>query len=468
MQPTWTARVAMACCGALFLAAAVSLTITPAVLALAALAYLLHARAAAAAAFDASAPRFSRRVLEPVLHEGTVFHLELDPSASALARGVAMSFRDQCPAGVRALAPPRGEGLATLRYAARPSAKGSLRFREVRVLLLDGTGLWRTTRRVPVATSVQVLTSLDALAAGRLLARRDPLDASARSPVGLLLREMEFESVRDFSPGDRLRDVDWKRVALHRRLLTRTWEKEMEATIAILVDAGRTMRARHGGVAKLDHVAALALEVAEAAAERSHRLGYLAFDELGVVDEMPPSRDRGTPRRLAQRLSDLPGRLLARRRLDVGLPDDAPLDEAETGFLAVLARLRGAPVAARPGVPAAVNRLLATAGADRLLVVAFTDLERVPVATLQGLGRVAAAGHRAVAVVLPGSRFHAPPDQPRLRDLENAYREEETRRRGRATLLARGVHVVELGPEESALPILRATREKEPAGRGAR
>lgn len=405
-------------------------------------------------------PRLSRRVVEPVLHEGLPFHVELDATRSSLPEGARLLLEDHLPPDLEALDPPRGEGPSVVRYRVRPSAKGTRAFHEVHVALRDRLGLWETRRRVPLETRLPVLSSLEDLRKGRVLARREPLEASARSAVGLLLRDLEFDTIRDFTPGDRLRDVDWKRVALHQRLLTRTWERELEPTVALVLDAGRTMRTRHGGPSKLEHAATLALEVAEAAAERSYRLGYLAFDEVAVVDELPATRDRGVARQVAQRLANLPGRILARRRLDVGLSGEAPVDDEETDFLGALGALRGAPAAARArtGVAAATQRLLAAAGDDKLLLIVFTDLERLPDPTQQALARVAAAGHKVVAVVLPGSRFHRAQGPPvRVRDLENAYREEQTRRRARSALVARGVRVLELGPESSAAPIVKAS-----------
>ncbi|HVL49256.1 MAG TPA: DUF58 domain-containing protein [Candidatus Thermoplasmatota archaeon] len=466
MEPTGLARVLLAGGGGLLVVGVLTASLAPSAAGLAVILLLAHARFAADAAFAATTLRYKRRVLEPVLHEGEAFHVEIDGRDSALPPGVRVSARDLRPAETPALDDPTVEGADTATYTLLATAKGTHTFTHVVADLLDARGLWRARRLVPLETTVHALASLEAIEAGRRLAKRDPLDASAKSPVGLLVRDLEFESLRAFAPGDRLRDVDWKRYAKVGALLTKTWEKELEATVLVLLDAGRTMRAADDRASKLDHAATLALELVEAAIDRNHRVAFAAFDELDVVDDVPATRDRSLPRRLAERLADLPARLLAARRLDVGLPDDAPADAGEVAFLAAVQGLAArAPARPRPGVAVATERAIAGLGDQKLFVVLFTDLETLPDATLKSVATLAERGHRVVAVVLPGTSYRAPPAEPRLRDLENAYRERATRRRARTALARRGVRIVEIDPGTTAAAIAAAAR-KDPNARG--
>ncbi|MHB8603777.1 MAG: DUF58 domain-containing protein [Thermoplasmatota archaeon] len=453
---------------ALFLIALLAGTFAPAALALVLLLYLDHTRRSARARFRETTVRVTRRVLDPIVHEGTPFHVELDASASEVAPGVALRVEDLLPEGVEAREAPILDGPTRGQYAAIASSRSTLRYHAAQTTLTDARGFWIAEREIPALTDVSVLASTSVLSAGRLLARRSPLDATTKSPVGQIVRDLEFEGLRAYQGGDRMRDVDWKRFAQFRRLMTRTWEKETEGTVAFLMDASRTMRASPATGTKLDQAATHVLELAEAATVRNHRVGFIAFDDLEVVEEIAPTRAANLPSGLAVALSSLPARILAARRLDVGLTGDAPFDEAEVEFLASLPREKPSLRRPRVGIDAAVARLVASAQGGTLFVVAFTDLESVPDRTLIALAGLAARGHRVLCVVLPGTRFLAAPVRVRLHDLENAYREIHTRERAALRLRAAGVQLIEMGPGENAARIAKASERGPTSVRGMR
>ncbi len=428
------------------------------------LAYLVHTRSAAAASLRASVAKVDRAVKETGLYEGEVFRVVVDATKSRLQPGVRPTFWDLVPATVEVQEQPTMEGPGRLSYDARAVSKGNTAFRAVRVDLVDSRGLWRTTRLQAVETPLRILSGIEHVRVNRRIVGRRNQESTVPSNLGKLLREMEFETVRPYTSGDRLRDMDWKRTAKYVDLMTKQWEKQDESALLFLIDASRTMRARHNGPSKLDRALQWTLELAESSAAQNQPVGHIVFDEVGVLDELAPNAERGLGARMAQRFTDLPNDIDARRRLDVSGPDEAAPEPAEKAFLDQLEELRGAGVqragdAGGAGVQRAVNRLLGKRGGDILHIVVFTDLEGFPDASVQALSQAARQGHSAVVAVLPGTRFIAPPAEPTLRDLENAYREQSARSSCRTDLQRRGIRLLELSPEDAALNVFRARKE---------
>ncbi len=457
LSPTRLTRAVTIASGSLLLVGFLLASPAPSAVGVAVLAFLLHTRSAAAASLRASVPRIERRTRKTGMYEGELFRVGIDTRASRLAPGVQATFWDLVPAAIEVQDQPKLKGLGRLTYDARAVVKGNVTFRAVRVDLTDARGLWKTTRLQPVETRLRVLSGLQYVRSGRRLATRQSSESTVPSSLGKLLRELEFETVRPFTSGDRLRDMDWKRTAKYVDLMTKQWERQDDSALLFLVDASRTMRARHGGPSKLERALQWTLELAEASSQHGQPVGHVVFDEVGVVDEVYPVLDRSIAKRMAVRFTDLPHDIEATRRLDVSGPDEPEPESRERAFLKQLDTLRGNPgVQGAAGVQRAVARLLLKRAGRPLHIVVFTDLEGFPQASVQALAQASRQGHSAVVAVLPGTRFLAPPERPTVRDLENAYREQAARASCRRRLQANGIRLLELSPRDAALEVLRS------------
>jgi uncharacterized protein (DUF58 family) len=144
-----------------------------------------------------------------------------------------------------------------------------------------------------------------------------------------------FESLRDYRPGDELRDICWTASARRARLVSRQYEIERSQTVWLAIDAGRLMRARVDGLSKLDHAVNAALALAQVALGTGDRVGVLGYGRR-ITLRLPASQGSAHLRRIVERLARLEeddwegdhllaaGRLLAdqkRRSLIVWLTD---------------------------------------------------------------------------------------------------------------------------------------------------
>jgi uncharacterized protein (DUF58 family) len=182
-------------------------------------------------------------------------------------------------------------GLATLalEYNAEVERRGQYSFGDLH-LRLDGLlGLGAVIVSQPAAAVVRVYPNLRGPRRYELALRRGALHsvgvrAARRSGGG-----GEFEQLREYVPGDALRDLDWKAAAKRLRPITRVHGQELHQSVLIALDAGRLMAAPLAGLTKLDHAIHAALLVAWVAQRVGDRVGLLVFAQ-DVLHFVPPGR----------------------------------------------------------------------------------------------------------------------------------------------------------------------------------
>jgi uncharacterized protein (DUF58 family) len=108
------------------------------------------------------------------------------------------------------------------------------------------------------------------------LARLRELDG--RSSVLVRGQGTEFDSLRDYVPGDDVRSIDWRATARRRGVVVRTWRPERDRHVLVVLDTGRTSAGRVGDAPRLDHSMDAALLLAALATRAGDRVDLLAFD----------------------------------------------------------------------------------------------------------------------------------------------------------------------------------------------
>ncbi|GAB3208771.1 DUF58 domain-containing protein [Marinactinospora thermotolerans] len=228
----------------------------------------------------------------------------------------------------------------------------------------------------------------------------------------------EFDSLREYVPGDDVRSIDWRATARRDAVVVRTWRPERDRRILLVLDTGRTSAGRVGDTPRLDHSMDAALLLAALAAKAGDRVDLLAYDRR------PRARVTGTGRGtmvpvLVQAMATL----------------EPELVEADTAGM--------------------VAEILGRTGSGRRLVVLFTDLNatalhegllpRLPALTARHLVLVAAVSDPRVAEMAEGRG-----DAQSVYAAAAAERTLLERRHVTAELRRRGVEVVDAPPERIA------------------
>jgi uncharacterized protein (DUF58 family) len=133
------------------------------------------------------------------------------------------------------------------------------------------------------SATVRVLPNLDQAKEQTLYLIRTRQVAMERRRQRVRGLGREFESLREYRPGDEFRNISWPATARRSKLITRVFQVERSQTVWIVLDAGRLLREQivRGGAAlrlsKLDYAVDAALALAQVALHSGDRVGLLAY-----------------------------------------------------------------------------------------------------------------------------------------------------------------------------------------------
>ena len=119
----------------------------------------------------------------------------------------------------------------------------------------------------------------------------------------------EFESLRDYVPGDEYKKIDWSATARRGKLISRQYEAERSQNIVLLLDTGRTMLQPVQKMAKLDFVVNTALMLAYVAAASDDKVGLMAFD-ADIRVYLPPAKSKAQVYGILESLYNLNARMV--------------------------------------------------------------------------------------------------------------------------------------------------------------
>ena len=209
-------------------------------------------------------------------------------------RSEAPAFDLKCPA----------QQETTITYEIRPAQRGD---RELGAAFLRYQGPLRIAERWAIADLEQkicVYPNLDEAREHSMYLVRSRQIEMERRHTRMRGAGREFESLREYRPGDEFRDICWTAAARRGKLVTRLFQLERSQTIWLVMDAGRLMRARIGGLSKLDLAVNAALSLAQVAMGTGDRVGLLAYGRH-LQARMLPHRGSGHLRQLIQQLAQV-------------------------------------------------------------------------------------------------------------------------------------------------------------------
>ena len=230
------------------------------------------------------------------------------PRSFSLGETAEVTLRVRNHAGVRLRievmdAPPDGwdpEGLPaaaslapgeemTLTYRVTPDRRGQHRFGSLYTRVEQAPGLLLRQWSAPADARVRVYPDLKEVARYELMARRSHLGEFGVHRMRIAGQGSEFERLRDYSPDDDYRRIDWKGTARRRQPVSRVYEVERSQNVLLVVDAGRMMAARSGKYTRLDRAVNSALMLAHVVLKAGDRVGLLVVAD-GVEAYLPPGK----------------------------------------------------------------------------------------------------------------------------------------------------------------------------------
>jgi uncharacterized protein (DUF58 family) len=232
----------------------------------------------------------------------------------------------------------------------------------------------------------------------------------------------EFESLYPYRPGDDPRRIDWRATARQRTPVVRRFQIERHRDVMLIIDCGRLMGADVGRGSKLDCAVDAALNLARVALQSGDRCGVAAYDRQ-IRGFLPPIAGRAALRSLVECVYDL------------------QTQWHESDFTPMLAELR-----ARQG--------------KRTFLIVISDLADAETsqrlcASLQQLQRQHLVLFAALRTPLLERTVRAPTSDTQTAARKAvAFRLLRDRRRALHSLSRRGVHVLDVEPQQLAAPLV--------------
>lgn len=104
-------------------------------------------------------------------------------------------------------------------------------------------------------------------------------------------RGMDFDEVREYSPGDEVRTIDWNVTARAGRPFVKKFTEERELTIFLAVDISASGNFGSGAMAKRDLAAEVASVLAFSAIRNSDKVGLILYTDR-IERYLPPKKGR--------------------------------------------------------------------------------------------------------------------------------------------------------------------------------
>lgn len=150
-------------------------------------------------------------------------------------------------------------------------------------------GLARWDHAAGQGAEISVVPDLPA--AHRLVRRRREgrLDRTEGKVLGSLGLGTELESVREWSPDDDIRQVNWRATSRVGRLMSNQYRVDQDRDVICVLDSGRMMRAPIGTATRFDLALDAATAIAVMADDVGDHVGAVAFGS-GIRRRLPPRR----------------------------------------------------------------------------------------------------------------------------------------------------------------------------------
>jgi uncharacterized protein (DUF58 family) len=233
----------------------------------------------------AQLPRPHQLVLErswsgpPSLSKDIEVKLQLQNLGAASVR---CRILDDVPKAVRATPPTveievRQRGSGSAAYIVRPLQRGEVKLGEAYLRYRSSAGFAERWAQADLKQTMRVFPDLEE-------AKRHNIHLSRARQIELekrLIRQRgagrEFESLREYQPGDEFRNICWTATARRGKHVTKLYQVERSQAVWLVMDAGRLLRARVGELSKLDLSVNAALSLAQIALYSGDRVGVLVY-----------------------------------------------------------------------------------------------------------------------------------------------------------------------------------------------
>lgn len=362
----------------------------------------------------------------------------------------------------------------TLSYTVVPRKRKTYTFSGVRLELEDDYGLFLHDSIIESTSTVNVHTSKESLDRAKKLAGREHLEYSGLSRhIAMIMYDLEFDNIREYTPGDRSRDVHWKLLSKLDKMFTKVYIREGVIQTMIFVDCSSSMRVVGSGMSKMDHSVDLCTQVSRVLLSGFHATGVCLLDEVSVISQVPPSVGRRQFDRIVESLRKVPPSIsvanseMTPQAQDAARPSVQPVQTAEgssavegSEFLSIV-RSFGRSATARSsgiGFDGVVRSLLSRIAGKKLMMVVITDMMSSSDAILSGARFCGRKGSKMLVIHLCDEWYENRQEPLDVPEVERLYENLKGHIDIEAKLRRTGALYIRVGPADTTAGLVRSLR----------
>lgn len=177
---------------------------------------------------------------------------------------------------------------ATFSYQTRSIRRGAFQLSKVHLRARSRLGLWQRLLDYDVSSLIHVYPDMKQLSEYALLARTNRLNLLGVRRTRRIGQDNEFERLRDYTPDDNYKHIDWRSTARRRKLTVKDFQTNQSQRLIFLLDCGRMMTNLAGDLSLLDHSLNAMLMLSYVALTHGDSVGLLCFSDE-VHGFVPPT-----------------------------------------------------------------------------------------------------------------------------------------------------------------------------------
>ena len=186
---------------------------------------------------------------------------------------------------------------ANVHYELQARRRGAFGLEAVWLRVSSRLGLWQRDLEFPLANPLDVYPDMQQMEEYALLARADRLRLVGLRRQRRVGQDNEFERLRDYTPDDNYKHIDWRSTARRRKLTVKDFQVNQSQRVLFLIDCGRMMTGTVERISLLDHAFNAALMLSYVALAKGDAVGMICFaDEIQRF--VPPRGGRNQMNRL--------------------------------------------------------------------------------------------------------------------------------------------------------------------------
>ena len=165
----------------------------------------------------------------------------------------------------------------TMVYSVRPTKRGEYHWGSVNVYVQSPIGFIKRRFRFSQDKTVSVYPSFMQMRKYEFLAISNRLREAGIKKIRSIGRATEFEQIKDYTPGDDFRTINWKASARRDQLMVNQYINDRSQNVYSVIDMGRLMQMPFNGLSLLDYAINSSLVMSNIARIKDDKAGLICF-----------------------------------------------------------------------------------------------------------------------------------------------------------------------------------------------